>query len=446
MPLFDQRRGVLSVLGAGFALVIGLLAVVAYVGITRSKRIHESIGQLVSKHLAYEAVLDRVGVERQTLGALLLQIYQRKGVSPANTEQILGEIQNSQRRMREISASLNSQQLRDSSLELLRLSQAFAREIHSVAQGSQLADAELARLVDLNLKLVTLSTEILKDDADQSAEIESHIDLQSEELSQGFILLLGVSIAVSTGCAILAIWLTLRFLDRLAKQTAEFNKVSWQMLHGQEESARRFSHEMHDELGQSLAGLKAMLLGMSADQFEGRRRECVALLDETIGNVRELSQLLRPVILDDFGLTEGLRWLCERFTERTRIPVDFQATLTARQADETETHLFRIAQEGLTNIARHSGATLAAVRIKQDGDSIKLLIEDNGKGLAAQPRKLEPSIGMIGMRARAKQAGGDLSIGKSAMGGVAIEARVPLKTVAKEEEEQHESQNAHLAG
>ncbi len=446
MSIFDQRRGVLSVLGAGFALVIGLLAVVAYVGITRSQRIHEGIGQLVREHLAHETVLDRVDAERQTLGALLLQIYQRKGVSPANTEQILGEIQDSQRRMLEITASLDSQQLRDSSTELLRLSQSFAKEIHAVAQGSQLSEAELARLVDLNLKLVTLSTEILKDDAEQSAEIESHIDLQTEQLSMGFILLLGASIAVSTGFAILALWLTRRFLDRLERQTAEFNQVSWQMLHGQEESARRFSHEMHDELGQSLAGLKAMLFGMSANQFEGRRRECIDLLDETIGNVRELSQLLRPVILDDFGLAEALRWLCERFTERTRIPVEFESNLSARQEDETETHLFRIAQEALTNIARHAEATRATVRIEQAGQSIKLSIEDNGKGLTELTGRQAPSIGMIGMRARARQVCGDLSIRKSAMGGVAIEAIVPLKNVAREEEEEHEPQNAHLAG
>lgn len=446
MPLFDQRRGVLTVLGAGFGVVITLLAIVAYLGITRSQRIHDSVGQLVNRHLAYEAVLDRVSLEQQTLGSLLLQIYQRKGVSPANTEQILNEIQDSQNRMRAIANSLNSQQIRENSLELLRLSQAFAKEIHSVAQGLRGDEAELARLADLNLQLVKLSTEILKDDAEESTAIERQIDLQSQELSRGFMLLLGVSIVVALGFAMLAILLTLRILDRLAQQTAEFNKVSWQMLHGQEESARRFSHEMHDELGQSLAGLKAMLLGMMAPQFEARRQECVALLDETIGNVREMSQLLRPVILDDFGLSAGMQWLCERFTERTRIPVDFRAELEARQADETETHLFRITQEALTNIARHSGATNAVVQMMQEGQSIKLLIEDNGKGLRAMDKRREPSIGMIGMKARARQAGGELVIGQSTLGGLKIEVTVPLTTVAVEEEETHEPQDAHTAG
>lgn len=446
MPLFEQRRGVLSVLGAGFVLVIALLAVVAYLGITRSKRIHESIGQLVSRHIDHEAMLDRVGLEQQRLGNLLLQIYQLKGNSPSYNDEILKEIRASEARMLEITSTLNTQQLRDSSRELLRMSQKLAQEIHRVARGSRIDEAELALLVDLNLNLVKLSSEILKDDAKQSAGIESNIDRQSEELSRGFMWLLGVSILVALACALLTIWLTIRFLHRLAWQTAEINKVSWQMLQSQEESARRFSHEMHDELGQSLTGLKVMLFGMNSAQFDVRRQECIHLLDESIGNVRELSQLLRPVILDDFGLSAGLHWLCERFTERTRIPVDFRGDFEERQADETETHLFRITQEALTNIARHSMATTAAVKLRRDGGSIKLNIDDNGRGLKHLPKRREPSIGMIGMRARARQAGGDLFISESKLGGVAIEVVVPLKTVVPEEETKHEPQNAHIAG
>ncbi|WP_155121563.1 sensor histidine kinase [Bryobacter aggregatus] len=446
MSLFEQRRGVLSVLGVGFVLVIGLLAIVAYLGITRSQRIHESIGELVTEHIAHESLLDRVELEQQRLGSLLLLIYQRKGISPGNADQILAEIHDSEVRMREIEQTSSTQELRDSSGELLRLSKVFAQEIHRVAAQPKVKEEELAKLVDINLQLVQLATSILKNDADQSAAIESHIDTQSEELSRGFMLLLGGSLAVALACAMLTIWLTIRFLDRLAWQSAEINKVSWQMLQGQEESARRFSHEMHDELGQSLTGLKAMLLGMRTDQFDSRRQECIHLLDESIGNVRELSQLLRPVILDDFGLPAGLQWLCERFTERTRIPVKFHSNLDVRLVDETETHLFRITQEALTNIARHSGADGADVSLLSDDDEVRLKIRDNGKGLKEFQGRKAPSIGMIGMRARARQAGGDLAVKQSPSGGLTIEVTVPLKPALTEEEQAHEPQNAHLAG
>src|SRR5919107_5509618 len=97
------------------------------------------------------------------------------------------------------------------------------------------------------------------------------------------------------------------------------------MLEGQEATARRFSHELHDELGQSLTALKTNLTALDGRGELSRERveDSVRLVDEAIGNVRQLSQLLRPTILDDFGLEAGLRWLSEGFPNRTGIGVEF---------------------------------------------------------------------------------------------------------------------------
>ena len=157
-----------------------------------------------------------------------------------------------------------------------------------------------------------------------------------------------------------------------------------------------------------------------------RRTDCVHLLDEAIGNVRELSQLLRPVILDDFGLSAGLRWLAERFTVRTRIEVDCVCEVEERLADEIETHLFRITQEALTNIAKHSHATRAHIRLTEDQERVKLTIEDDGVGLdPSQPKR--PTLGMVGMRARARQMGGELTVSAAKPHGVRIEVWAPRK-------------------
>jgi signal transduction histidine kinase len=96
------------------------------------------------------------------------------------------------------------------------------------------------------------------------------------------------------------------------------------MLDSHEKIARRFSHEMHDELGQALAGLRGMLKRVAAAELEPMRADMIGVLDEVLTSVRELSQLLRPVILDDFGLDAGLRWLTERFRQRTQIGVDYE--------------------------------------------------------------------------------------------------------------------------
>ena len=139
-------------------------------------------------------------------------------------------------------------------------------------------------------------------------------------------------------------------------QTAELGRVSFHMLEDQEAAARRFSHELHDELGQSLTAVKTNLSALAAagggDAAEtgARLADCLRLVDEAIGNVREMSQLLRPTILDDFGLAAGLRWLCEGFGQRTGIDVACEVPFSGRLPDGAETHLFRIAQEALSLI------------------------------------------------------------------------------------------------
>jgi two-component system NarL family sensor kinase len=216
-------------------------------------------------------------------------------------------------------------------------------------------------------------------------------------------------------------------------QSAELSQVSWQMLADQEATARRFSHELHDELGQSLTAVKTNLaaLGAGGELNRARLEDCLKLVDEAIGNVRQLSQLLRPTILDDFGLDASLRWLSEGFSARTGIDARLESNFSGRLEDQTETHLFRIAQEALTNIARHSGAAHVGMKLTAGAGEIVLSVRDDGHGLAnARPALDAPfgrGLGLIGMRARARAMGGDLAVRSRPGEGVLIEVRVPLR-------------------
>ncbi len=230
-------------------------------------------------------------------------------------------------------------------------------------------------------------------------------------------------------CAGLTVQFARRSIHRIQWQSEELSRVSWHMLQTQEEAARRFSHELHDELGQSLAAVRSNLTKGSTHDLDVLRADCLHLVDESISNVRELSQLLRPVILDDFGLDAGLRWVAEKFAQRTRLQVDCDFHCEGRFADETETHLFRIAQEAFTNIARHAEATRVKITLEAGEQTIRLAIEDDGKGL---PQEIDdvvqsPSLGMVGMRARARQCGGELNVTHVSPHGVRIEAIVPLR-------------------
>jgi signal transduction histidine kinase len=203
------------------------------------------------------------------------------------------------------------------------------------------------------------------------------------------------------------------------------------MLEDQEATARRFSHELHDELGQSLTAIKTNLSALSAAAGQNgaesgsRLADCVHLVDEAIGNVRQMSQLLRPTILDDFGLEAGLHWLAEGFGTRTGIEVTVDSSYSGRLPDDAETHLFRISQEALTNIARHSGAQHVQMKLTSSGGEIHLSIQDDGGGLSAASTGGR-GLGLIGMRARARSAGGDVTVHSRPGQGVLIEVRVPL--------------------
>ena len=212
----------------------------------------------------------------------------------------------------------------------------------------------------------------------------------------------------------------------MEQHTDQLNRVSWHMLQTQEEAARRFSHELHDELGQSLAAIRANLTFRSDSDTEQRRFDCVALVDEAIANVRELSQLLRPVMLDDFGLEAGLRWLVEKFGQRTRIQVHFKSSLETRLNGDIETHLFRITQESLTNVARHSSATEVFICLSAKDGQVSLVIEDNGIGIANEDSRPMSSLGLVGMTARAQQCGGWVRLEPSAPSGLRVVVQVPL--------------------
>ncbi len=263
--------------------------------------------------------------------------------------------------------------------------------------------------------------------SERGAEVESMIVRQTQELIDDLAWVLGLCFLLAASTAGLTLWIIRRAFSQLEWQTAELAHVSWHMIDGHEKMARRFAHEMHDELGQSLSGLRRMLSRIPEPEIGDIRAECVGIVDEVLQDVRKLSQVLRPVILDDFGLDSGLRWLCERFTQRTQIAVEYTSNFSKRLSETEETHLFRITQEALSNVARHSEATEVQVALHVEGRSVQIQIADNGRGLRAASGEKKPSLGMVGMRARARQLGGELIVENRNEGGLRIRAEVPLQ-------------------
>ena len=274
--------------------------------------------------------------------------------------------------------------------------------------------AVVARLIEVNYQKVSAA--------------QAEINRRSSQLLQASFLFAAAAVLLALVFAGVTIRMVASLIRGMEWQTAELGRVSFHMLEDQEAAARRFSHELHDELGQSLSAVKTnlMALATSGPANSPRVADCLHLVDEAIGNVRQMSQLLRPTILDDFGLSAGLRWLCEGFGQRTGIDVECDVPFEGRLPDEVETHLFRIAQEALTNVARHAKAKHVQIVFEARGQDACLTILDDGVGLAPASQTEQRGLGLIGMRARARSAGGDVDLRSQPGGGVLIEVRVPL--------------------
>ena len=237
--------------------------------------------------------------------------------------------------------------------------------------------------------------------------------------------LLGSALATALAGAALTARVVNQMFRQQEWQTQELARLSSRTMADQEATARRFSRELHDEFGQTLSAIEANLVAMqnSRQYHPVRTEDCLALIKNAIENTRDLSQLLRPSILDDFGLNAVLRWLADAFSQRTGIRVDYEASNIDRLDDQTETQLFRIAQEALTNVGRHANASEVRMRLSANDGHITLMVSDNGEGMRGESRR--EGLGLVGMRARARASGGTFKMESEPGKGVAITATLP---------------------
>jgi signal transduction histidine kinase len=215
----------------------------------------------------------------------------------------------------------------------------------------------------------------------------------------------------------------------------QLRKLSAHLQNIREEERIHIAREMHDELGQLLTGFKmdvAWLNKRLSSKDDPVLREKLeglnSLVDESVKFVRKLSAELRPSILDDLGLIPALEWHSREFEKRYNIHVDFQSQVEALKTSPLiSTGLFRMYQESLTNVARHSGAEKVTARLEVTKDKICLSIRDNGKGFDTT-RAETKTLGLLGMRERAIMLGGELEIKSEPGKGTVVFITVPLLT------------------
>lgn len=409
LPRRITGRTVLWGLVPGFAVVIVLLGLAVLVAMQHSREIRVGTEALVKEQLRIARLLNEVQAEEDALALALHRLVTDAGMQ--NRRERLQELVEADRAVARLAEQASGMPDGGQWRQLAKATEAFTREASQAFDGdSVVAPERIEGLFDRHEAVVRLIHRLIIASSRHLIEGDEVMNRRLSEMEEESAWILGSCLVLAALCAVGSIAYVRRSIERIEWQTDELNRVSWHMLQTQEETARRFSHELHDELGQALAAIRANLVARHAEDWEERRQDCVAVVDEAIANVRELSQLLRPVILDDFGLEAGLRWLLEKFGQRTRMRVEFESGLTRRPDADVETHLFRIAQEALTNVARHSQAGCVRIWIGEEGRQWVLQIEDDGRGIDPERQEAATSLGLIGMRARARQCGGTLWI------------------------------------
>jgi signal transduction histidine kinase len=206
--------------------------------------------------------------------------------------------------------------------------------------------------------------------------------------------------------------------------------LSSRLLVVQEEERRTIARELHDEIGQSLTALKLMLTQISRsrpESVETLLNETQSVITELIRQVREMSLKLRPSMLDDLGLLPTLLWHFERYTTQTGIKVNFkQQGMPRNFSPEINTAVYRIVQEGLTNVARYAKTNEVNVSIVVDDNSINLKVEDHGCGFDSTRRMAKTNIGLSGMRERAQSLGGKMKIETRPGKGTCFTVELPI--------------------
>ncbi len=225
----------------------------------------------------------------------------------------------------------------------------------------------------------------------------------------------------------------------------DLERLSARLVNAQEEERRSLARELHDAVGQALTAIKmemgVALRGVEADaRARGALEQARAIAESTLQSVRDLSQVLHPSMLDDFGLPEAIRAHLRAFSKRTNIRAQLiHERMTDRLPADVEVCVYRIVQEALTNVARHSGASSCTVSLIRRENILQATIEDDGLGLAslaARTPDARRGLGLIGMRERAQNLAGSFVIENRSEGGTRVVVKLPVPPIVEAERQE----------
>lgn len=309
--------------------------------------------------------------------------------------------------------------------QMFALAEAGEQKRAQALAGTSLS-AQQSMLSGLVARMLFRNNESEEEAASRVAAIYQHV----ERNIYAFALAMMVAIVVvSLGL----IFSNRRIFAELKSLSQQRRVLAARLITVQEEVLRSISRELHDEFGQILTAVGAMLgraerKGLPPDSpFRSELAEVRQITQETLEKMRALSQMLHPAVLDDYGLVNGLDWYTRQFQKQTGIATTLEVNGDVQKiTGQAAIHCFRIVQEALNNIAKHSQSKSAEVQLDFAADQLTMRIRDYGIGIVQDIRNKTPGLGLVAMQERAELLNGRLHFGKNGTGGTVATLEIPL--------------------
>jgi signal transduction histidine kinase len=287
--------------------------------------------------------------------------------------------------------------------------------------------ARLSALTSTVARLLVHNNEAEERAAQRIAEIYARVE-------RDVYLFLAAALATIALTSAYLIHSSRRLFQRLSTLSRQRSELAQKLITMQEETLRSLSRELHDEFGQVLTAVGAMLRraekqGLPPESpLAAQLLEVRQVVQDTLDRVRRLSQVLHPVIIEEAGLESALEWYLPLFEKQTGVKVRYDKMVSAQDLDpRLAVHVYRVLQEALNNVARHSGSTEAWVRLRIDAGTLDLAVEDHGSGLADAASRT--GIGLVAMRERAGLLRGSIEFSQPPQGGTLVRLTAPLSPV-----------------
>lgn len=302
----------------------------------------------------------------------------------------------------------------------------------ALAQGGKEAEAREQIRLSLQARQQALSTAVsrlLVENNEGEEQAAARIAQIYDGVQRQLYIFLAATLIAIAATSLYLIRSNKQIFARLAELSEQRSDLAQKLISTQESTLRHISRELHDEFGQVLTAIGSMLRRAGNHLPEGsppreELKEVQGIAQSTLNNIRTLSQALHPVLLEEAGLESTLDWYIPTVEHQAGLTLHYEKTGKAFPVETgAGVHVYRVLQEALNNVSRHSGAREAWIRLKFSANSLDLEVEDHGTGFVAE--KMQRGIGLVAMRERAELIGGVLAISPRTLGGTLVRLEVP---------------------